>query len=256
MCERRYPAAVRLDLRIESGRQPARPLRSARPRRSACSPGSRRRPGTIRIGVRVVNDIALASATSPWSSSPYAHPHMTVAQNIVGTRCENAVSRRPSAAPGWRRWRLLHLEDYLGQSPASFGGLAACGAGSGPRARPGGLPPRRALSISTPSSRPHARRAHRAAPAHRPTMVYVTHDQLEAMTMSDRTSSATAAAARHRHDPPPGQPLRRRLHRHAVDELIEVAEQPFRRRRLAAGAGRARSTSRRPSRSASARGHH
>ena len=56
------------------------------------------------------------------------------------------------------------------------------------------------------------------------TMVYVTHDQLEAMTMSTASpcmTRAAAAAVRHAAGdlPPPGQRLRRRLHRHAGDEL-------------------------------------
>ena len=56
------------------------------------------------------------------------------------------------------------------------------------------------------------------------TMVYVTHDQTEAMTLGDRVAVMRAGhhpAGRHAGQPlrEPGQPVRRRLHRLAVDEL-------------------------------------
>ena len=55
-------------------------------------------------------------------------------------------------------------------------------------------------------------------------MIYVTHDQIEAMTLADRIVVLRAGpdrAGRHPARPlqPPGQPLRRRLHRRARDEL-------------------------------------
>ena len=56
------------------------------------------------------------------------------------------------------------------------------------------------------------------------TTVYVTHDQTEAMTLGDRVAvmrNGRAAAGRQPAGAlrPPGQPVRRRLHRLAVDEL-------------------------------------
>ena len=54
------------------------------------------------------------------------------------------------------------------------------------------------------------------------TTVYVTHDQIEAMTMGDRVAvlSRRPAAGRHAAEPlrPSPQPVRRRLHRLAADE--------------------------------------
>ena len=56
------------------------------------------------------------------------------------------------------------------------------------------------------------------------TMVYVTHDQTEAMTLGDRVAVMRAGAhpaGRHAGQPvrEPAEPVRRRLHRLAVDEL-------------------------------------
>ena len=52
------------------------------------------------------------------------------------------------------------------------------------------------------------------------TMIYVTHDQVEAMTLADRIVVLRAGRDRAGRHParalqPPGQPLRRRLHRRA-----------------------------------------
>ena len=58
------------------------------------------------------------------------------------------------------------------------------------------------------------------------TMIYVTHDQIEAMTLADRIADHEerhhpAARRPAHHLQPAGQPLRRRLHRLAVDELLQ-----------------------------------
>ena len=65
------------------------------------------------------------------------------------------------------------------------------------------------------------------------TTIYVTHDQVEAMTMGDRVavmSHRRAAAGRHAAAAlrPARQPLRRRLHRHAADEPARGATSPRR----------------------------
>ena len=69
------------------------------------------------------------------------------------------------------------------------------------------------------------------------TMIYVTHDQIEAMTLADRIvghEGAEDPAARQpaRDLPPAGQPVRRRLRRLAADELHQG---PARGRRRRAG---------------------
>ena len=76
----------------------------------------------------------------------------------------------------------------------------------------------------------------RAAQAARPTMIYVTHDQVEAMTMADRIvvlnageiaqiGGAAGALSQAR------QPLRRRLHRQPEDELHQGTHRVGRWRR-------------------------
>ena len=67
------------------------------------------------------------------------------------------------------------------------------------------------------------------------TMIYVTHDQIEAMTLADRIvgdEGAEDPADRHaRRDlSPPGQPVRRRLRRLAADELHQGQDRGRRRR--------------------------
>ena len=66
------------------------------------------------------------------------------------------------------------------------------------------------------------------------TTVYVTHDQVEAMTMGHRVAvlaGGTAAAVRHPAPPlrQPGQPVRRRVHRLARDEPADGAAHRGRR---------------------------
>ena len=56
------------------------------------------------------------------------------------------------------------------------------------------------------------------------TMIYVTHDQVEAMTLADRIAIMRGGRILQLGTPerdlqPPRQPLRRRLHRLAVDDL-------------------------------------
>ena len=65
-------------------------------------------------------------------------------------------------------------------------------------------------------------------------MIYVTHDQVEAMTMGDRIvimdGGRSCRSPRRSRSTTPRQPLRRRVHRHAADELL-------RRRARGEGAG-------------------
>ena len=79
------------------------------------------------------------------------------------------------------------------------------------------------------------------------TSIYVTHDQIEAMTMGDKIVvmrdgriEQTGSAARALR--PPGQPVRRRLHRLAGDELPARHAAPQRRRGAASSSTTARSS--------------
>ena len=98
------------------------------------------------------------------------------------------------------------------------------------------------------------------------TTIYVTHDQVEAMTMGDRVAVMSQGVLQQVDTPQrlydqPGEPLRRRLHRHAADEpargdvarartarsRVDVGEQRpgARRRDAAALPGRPRRAGRR-----------
>ena len=61
----------------------------------------------------------------------------------------------------------------------------------------------------------------------RVTTVYVTHDQVEAMTMGDRVAVLREGRLQQcgtpRHSTPPGEHLRRRVHRLARDEPLQAA---------------------------------
>ena len=76
------------------------------------------------------------------------------------------------------------------------------------------------------------------------TMIYVTHDQVEAMTMADKIVVLQAgvieqAGSPARALPPPAQPVRRRLHRQPEDELpAGQGDGRRRRRRHRSAAGR------------------
>ena len=102
--------------------------------------------------------------------------------------------------------------------------------------QPEGLPVRRAAveprrRAARRDARSRSRELHRELGA---TMIYVTHDQVEAMTLADKIVVLNAAGSQ-QVGPPlelyhrPGEPLRRRLHRLAQDE--PAAGRPHGRRR-------------------------
>ena len=156
------------------------------------------------------------------------YPHMTVAQNI-DYPLRSAASPRPSAREQVqaRARRCCSSRPLLDRKPRQLSG------GQQQRVALGRALVRdpAVFLLDEPLSNLDAKlRAHMRAELielHQrigKTMVYVTHDQLEAMTMSDRIAvhdRAAAAAVRHAAGdlPPAGQPVRRRLHRHAGDEL-------------------------------------
>ena len=81
------------------------------------------------------------------------------------------------------------------------------------------------------------------------TSIYVTHDQIEAMTMGDKIVVMQRRPHRADRQParalrPPGQPVRRRLHRLAGDELPARHAAPQRRRRRASSSPTARALAR------------
>jgi multiple sugar transport system ATP-binding protein len=146
--------------------------------------------GTISFGERVVNDLTPAKRDVAMVFQSYAlYPHMTVAENIAYPLRKRGVPKAELPARVDAVARLLQLEPFLSRKPRHLSG------GQQQRVALG-----RALVrdpdiflLDEPLSNLDAKlRAHmrmELIELHRKigkTMVYVTHDQLEAMTMSSR----------------------------------------------------------------------
>ncbi|MGP1395948.1 MAG: ABC transporter ATP-binding protein [Inquilinaceae bacterium] len=146
--------------------------------------------GEIRIGERVVNDVAPGQRNIAMVFQSYAlYPHMTVGQNIAYPLKKRRVPKAEREVAVRRAAELLQLTDLLHRKPKQLSG------GQQQRVALG-----RALVrdpdvflLDEPLSNLDAKlRAYMRAELvelHRRlgrTLVYVTHDQLEAMTMSDR----------------------------------------------------------------------
>ncbi|HEX4906871.1 MAG TPA: ABC transporter ATP-binding protein [Acidimicrobiales bacterium] len=146
--------------------------------------------GTLRIGDRVVNDVIPAKRDVSLVFQSYAlYPHMTVARNIESpllTRKVPVAERRERLADAAR---MLGLEPYLERKPGELSG--------GQRQR---VALARAI-VSRPSvflmdeplsnldAKLRTQTRAEIVDLHRrlgTTFVYVTHDQVEAMTMADR----------------------------------------------------------------------
>ena len=168
--------------------------------------------GRVWIGGRDVTALRPADRDVAMVFQNYAlYPHLTVAQNLavpLVMRRYSAIERLPLLRPpGARPWRTAagdrggggggggHAADRPPTRPeasAAFGRTAAAG---GARPRPGAatrprfLMGRAAEQPRCPSCVPRTRKEivdlHRRAGV---TTVYVTHDQVEAMTMSDRVA--------------------------------------------------------------------
>jgi multiple sugar transport system ATP-binding protein len=146
--------------------------------------------GTIRFGERIVNDIAPAERDIAMVFQSYAlYPHMTVAENIAYPLRKRGVPKAEHPGKVAAVARLLQLEPYLSRKPKQLSG------GQQQRVALGRALVREPaiFLLDEPLSNLDAKlRAHMRAELielHRKigkTMVYVTHDQLEAMTMSSR----------------------------------------------------------------------
>ena len=146
--------------------------------------------GSIRIGGRLVNDLPPGKRDIAMVFQSYAlYPHMTVAENIAYPLRKRGVPRREREAKVMEVARLLRLEALVERKPRHLSG------GQQQRVALGRALVRepQVFLLDEPLSNLDAKlRAHMRAELielHRrigKTMVYVTHDQLEAMTMSDR----------------------------------------------------------------------
>ena len=146
--------------------------------------------GEIRIGARVVNDVAPKDRDVAMVFQNYAlYPHMSVYDNMAfGLRrrglAESEVDRKVRGAAG-----TLGLDDYLARKPRELSG------GERQRVALGRAMVRepQVFLFDEPLSnldaklrvqmRAEIKRLHQRVKA---TMIYVTHDQVEAMTLGDR----------------------------------------------------------------------
>ena len=153
------------------------------------------------------------------------YPHMSVEKNLgYGLKVRKTPRRRSSGASPRRRacsaWRSCSIV-VRRRSPAASASVLRW---ARDRPRAGRLPDgRAALEPRREAPRRHARRA--LAPARRlgVTTVYVTHDQIEAMTLGERVAvmrDGADPAGRQAPGslPPAGQPFRGGLHRVPLDE--------------------------------------
>jgi multiple sugar transport system ATP-binding protein len=146
--------------------------------------------GTISIDGRVVNDLPPARRDVAMVFQSYAlYPHMTVAENISYPLRKRGVPRRDRNRRVAEIARLLQLDGMLTRKPGQLSG------GQQQRVALGRALVRepRVFLLDEPLSNLDASlRAHMRAELIElhsrigKTMVYVTHDQLEAMTMSTR----------------------------------------------------------------------
>ena len=146
--------------------------------------------GTIRIGDRVVNDLAPGERDIAMVFQSYAlYPHMSVAGNIAYPLKKRGVPKAKREELVRETAQLLQLTDLLDRKPRQLSG------GQQQRVALGRALVRdpKVFLLDEPLSNLDAKlrgymrvelvELHRRLGR---TMVYVTHDQLEAMTMSDR----------------------------------------------------------------------
>jgi multiple sugar transport system ATP-binding protein len=146
--------------------------------------------GTISVGDRIVNDLPPGKRDIAMVFQSYAlYPHMTVAQNIEYPLRKRGVPRAQRREQVRRTAQVLQIEPLLDRKPRQLSG------GQQQRVALGRALVRdpAAFLLDEPLSNLDAKlRAHMRAELielHQrigKTMIYVTHDQLEAMTMSDR----------------------------------------------------------------------
>jgi multiple sugar transport system ATP-binding protein len=146
--------------------------------------------GEVRIGDRVVNDLPARERDLALVFQSYAlYPHMTVFQNISFGLEVRKVPKRQRAEMVHEAARILDLEPYLDRKPGQLSG------GQRQRVALGRAIVRQpqAFLMDEPLSNLDAKlrvqtRAEIARLHQRlgSTMIYVTHDQIEAMTMADR----------------------------------------------------------------------
>ena len=148
--------------------------------------------GDMRIDGKRVNDVSAADRGLAMVFQSYAlYPHMTVYQNMAfGLENMRHAARGDRDARSARRRRMLQLDALLERRPTQLSGgqRQRVAIGRAIVREPTHLPVRRAaVEPRRRAARADARRDHRRCTgASATTMIYVTHDQVEAMTMADK----------------------------------------------------------------------
>jgi multiple sugar transport system ATP-binding protein len=148
--------------------------------------------GTVSIGDRVVNDLTPKERDVAMVFQNYAlYPHLTIADNIAfGLRLRKAPKREIAERVAWAA-RMLDLSPYLGRRPKELSG------GQRQRVAMGRAIVRQpqVFLMDEPLSNLDAKlRVQMRADIAKlqrdlgTTTIYVTHDQVEAMTMGDRVA--------------------------------------------------------------------
>ena len=156
------------------------------------------------------------------------YPHLTVARQYRLSPEDPQACRRPNASAGSTRSPAASSSTAC--STAAAGAFRrpapAGGAGPGDHTHAAGLPDgRAAVQSRRQAARADARRAEApAARARRSTTIYVTHDQIEAMTLAHRVAVMNKGVIEQLGTPErdlqrPAHALRCRLHRLAADEF-------------------------------------
>jgi multiple sugar transport system ATP-binding protein len=152
--------------------------------------------GEIRIGDRVVNDLTPKDRDIAMVFQSYAlYPHMTVEQNLAFGLKLRKVKKKEVKERVQRAARILQIEEFLNRKPRALSG------GQRQRVAMGRAIVRepQAYLMDEPLSNLDAKlRVQMRAEIHQlqrrlgVTTIYVTHDQVEAMTMGDRVAVMNA----------------------------------------------------------------
>jgi len=152
--------------------------------------------GEIRIGDRVVNDLTPKDRDIAMVFQSYAlYPHMTVEQNLAFGLKLRKLPKKDIAERVQRAAKVLQIEEFLKRKPRALSG------GQRQRVAMGRAIVRepQAFLMDEPLSNLDAKlRVQMRAEIHQlqrrlgVTTIYVTHDQVEAMTMGDRVAVMNA----------------------------------------------------------------
>ena len=146
--------------------------------------------GELAIDGEIVNDVPPAKRGIAMVFQSYAlYPHMSVAREHGVSRCVSPARRRPKSPGASRRrrsashrptiWSASRASSRAASASASPSGAPSCASPHLPFRRAAVQSRRGAAGRDADRDRPHEGRLGT-------TMVYVTHDQIEAMTLADK----------------------------------------------------------------------